>query len=334
MPSLICLVFISHIVLITVNIFLHSAGIHVLRGLCVHTKGGVHMVYIMNLSAVELVMNVIALLSTIILAIPIDLIGDRAILYIQIVEYSVLKFNLYMTIFFITVDRLYLALSSTYLQDCDFRKTRLILAGTWSMSYLICALIAIYYAFTEGGEYFPIIATHTLNLSNIAFLLIAAISLGVVFQKLKIKGRQVYEDQSYRDMFRNSRFYIAFLIITSFLAFTVVPDFVAYFCRRWTSKKMLETSVRFFHAVSNCSHACIYLFVHERIRNHFVRLIKCLTMCCRGSKARSYYYDARFSVHQRSKRLELREMNRNEYLINAANVNVVEDTSTMEKEEL
>ena len=121
-----------------INILLHGIGFYFLRCVQKRSRNNIQLVYISNLSMVELLINLLSFLSNLLKITGVEVFRSREfkifLTYTYIFDYSILKFNLYMTMIVLTLDRLILiTLNTSYRKHCNAKKAKnaniLMLAG-------------------------------------------------------------------------------------------------------------------------------------------------------------------------------------------------------------
>ena len=132
------------------NIIVHSIGIYILRCLQKNGRGDVQSVYILNLSITELIINVTSFLRNLMKMAPIEAFQSELfktmVTYSYIVDYTVLKFILYMSMLAITLDRLFLVtLSVFYPLYWNRKKARVVVLCIWSFAISLCIVTSILY---------------------------------------------------------------------------------------------------------------------------------------------------------------------------------------------
>lgn len=281
------------------NILIHSLGFYLL--LCLHKRctENVQIIYIMNLSATELILNILSFIRNFIrVASPV--IANKhwfkdLTMYSYIVDYAVFRFCLYMWMFYITIDRVCgVLLNMSYPSYWNSTKALYLVVVTWVFGFIVSISTALVYGFhSSDEENMFLIANYTIIIFDITFVVVAVISYGSifhVFQKQRhnsFLGKQTKgssspdseNEESLWTIFRHSRFYVSVLIVSTFILFTIIPDFMWTFHVVENENSiggfMLSTS----YAVSYFIDGAIYIFMDDKVKNLLLkklRIYKCL----------------------------------------------------------
>ena len=275
--------FIVDLTLQLANVLLHSAGLYILRCMNVHTKANIQLLYVMNLSVAELIINLFSLvrniLKTNLIGISNSVIFSRCMMYSHIVDYTVLKCNIYMTLVFILIDRLFRTLSSTYYKHWDFDKAWYLLAATWLVSFVICVTKVLCYTLTGERYQFFIINTYVMNISNIVFILIAVLSYSIILHNFKQATRRREKAKGIFKTFPRSSFYLPLFLIMSYICFTILADFTRFFCSP-TIDDNIALLLHISYGISDFSHACLYIFMYGSVKRFVYKRLRHLFRYC------------------------------------------------------
>ena len=148
------------------NIFLHGIGFYLLR--CVHkrSKHNIQLVYITNLSVVELMINLLSFTRNLLKISGLEVFKSRGfklfLTYSYIFDYAILKFSLYMTMIVLTLDRLFLiTLNTIYRRHCNVRTAKLLMKLLWCIGSVIFITAASTFSYKTTTQY-----TSTTNNTN------------------------------------------------------------------------------------------------------------------------------------------------------------------------
>ena len=150
---------------------------------------------------------------------------------------------------------------------------------TWCMTLSSAITVSIVYHFTEFRVH-EALDLYVYPTFNIIFLLIAMVTYGFIFHKYK-KSRLPPAQPSFSttrmrrqstfQVFQKSRFYIPVLLITSFILFMAVPDFIqmGYVAsgQSHDGHFVLTTSLRILWAISYLIDAVIDILIKTSVRN-------------------------------------------------------------------
>ena len=131
-----------------VNIVIHSVGIYILRCLRRNGKEDVQMIYIINLSITELIINVTSFVRNLLKLMPFSIFKSSefryVVLYSYIADYIVLKVSLYITMVIITLDRMFLVMLNVfYPVYWSIRKSKLLIRVVWLVSMVTFIVISV-----------------------------------------------------------------------------------------------------------------------------------------------------------------------------------------------
>ena len=137
---------------------IHSFGLYLITSLNKNGKGNVQMIYIMNLSITELIINVFSFTRNLLRLVPSSGCFRKLHTYKDVEMYSYildyqLKFSLYMWMLFITIDRVCgVALNLRYLNVWSTSKAKVLVVVTWMVGISALVYISVMYSREEGHE--------------------------------------------------------------------------------------------------------------------------------------------------------------------------------------
>ena len=134
-----------------INILLHGVGLYLLRSVQKRSKHNIQLVYITNLSVVELMINLLSFTRNLLKITGLEVFKSSEfelfLTYSYIFDYAILKFSLYMTMILLTLDRLFLiTLNAVYRKHCNPKRATSALRSVWFMGMMIFLAVAGYYA--------------------------------------------------------------------------------------------------------------------------------------------------------------------------------------------
>ena len=168
-------------------------------------------------------------------------------------------------------------------------RTKTLLIVTWCTSLSSAITVSMVYHFT-GFEVHEALDLYVYPTFNVIFLVIAVLTYGFIFHKYKKSRLPPVQASFNRDIrrqstfqvFQKSRFYIPVLLITSFILFMAIPDFIQMgFVASGESHDgmfVLTTSLRILWAISYLIDAIIYIFIKTSVRNLLHEKFSC--RCC------------------------------------------------------
>lgn len=280
-----------YIILVTLNItnvILHSLGCYLLTEINKNGAQSVEIMYIINLSACEAIMNCLELIRRVALLTHLhpDVESTVATVnqYILIVMFTGVSFVFYCDMIYLTLDRLMnILLDIKYpLYWCE-TKAKYLLSGTWCAGLIMCATVSVL-RYSIGFDWEGAFFKYFYPGINIGFIMLAVVTYVFIFKQyrktrmnpVRLKnnaesqdGENTQQDDSAWTVFRNSRFYISVLLILSFILFMVVPDMTYLMYGIINEKKNddLAAACWISYAISNCVDAIIYILLQEDVRN-------------------------------------------------------------------
>lgn len=200
-----------------------------------------------------------------------------------------------LTMIYLTLDKLFdIVLNIRYPLYWSEDRTKILLKVTWVISISSAITVSIVYHFTRFKvlEALDLYVYPTLNL---IFLICAGVTYVFIFHKYKqsrippvssVTGQQ---RESTFKIFRKSRFYIPVLLITTFILFMAIPDFVQTFYVAMGNDHnhnfVLNTTLRILWALCYISDAIIYIWLKDSVRNLLKRKLGLTQINHRASRA-------------------------------------------------
>ena len=280
------LITVNYILMLT-NICLHSLGLYLL--ICLHHRDGedVQLIYIMNLSATELTVTVLYLIKLILLAVygTVSPVMMKVDVYVHIITKTILAFNFYTSLLYIVIDKLLqVLLNITYPIYWSAKKTKYQLAGTWIIGLVIFICVIIPFQIS-GFDYNKFTRIFSL-IFDIVFVFVAISSYSFIFYRYKqtrvnpAQRRGVPNpEQSIFRIFRNSRFFISVLLISSFLLFMVIPNLIYSFVlikhiSDELSFILIVPLLLIMYEISILCDALVYIFIQRNVRRLLWRKLR------------------------------------------------------------
>lgn len=274
------------LILKLLNILIHSIGLHLLR--CLHNRGreNVQIIYIINLSVTELVVNIFSFLRNFMRIFSSTAFRSRSgfrhfVMYTYLLDYAVFKFCLYAGMIYITIDRVCgVLLNLTYPCYWNITKAIHLVHLTWSTGFFVFVVSGIVYGFYPNSKNVFLIGNYFIIVFDILFVIIALISYGSIFNIFRktrtnsFLGRNEKSQESLWKVFRNSRFYVSVLIVTTFIIFTILPNLL------WTFHVVRETDSVFgfmlstSYAISYLIDGAIYIFMDDQVKRTLWRKLR------------------------------------------------------------
>lgn len=210
--------------------------------------------------------------------------------YVVLLAYTSFYWIYMFAMFHITADRLIAAaMNIQYKTLCTVRRTITVIACSWALLFVVpaVAISSVYYTYeheerlrwwVNAGFRADISLLVTLvyvpACLNIAFLLFAIISYLLMFIKYVRTERKISPSKrSVFQMFRNSKFYVALLIITSFLLLVVIPSIVFFVLTTFTTNiSSVPLWLQICMRVSDTCDAVIYFFLYAPVQKLWMSL--------------------------------------------------------------
>ena len=182
-----------------------------------------------------------------------------------------------LTMIYLTFDKLLdIHLNIKYHLYWNEQRTKYLITTTWCLTLTSAITVSIVYHYT-GFKVHEGLDLYVYPTFNIIFLIIASLTYGFIFHKYKKSrhppvqlGNTQVRQSTFR-VFQRSRFYIPVLLITSFILFMAVPDFIQMACvasgQSHDGHFVLTTCLRILWAISYFIDAVIYILIKTSVRN-------------------------------------------------------------------
>ena len=290
---------ITLLVLNSTNTVIHFVGFYLLATLHKNDENdNIQRIFIMNLSITEAFNNLLILLATIpdFLSLTDDTaeIISIANVYVSIFMDYILYLNFYLTLFYITADRLACSLLNVrYPLYCSARKAKYLVVGTWTFGILLTIILSFlfkYYpsnavttvfVFSIDGDDSPFIS-YSHQVCNIGFTIFAVLTYSLIFRLYARSQRRrstsgTVQLRSAFSVFVKSRFFIPILLVFTFIVFLITPNMVYlhYFINDTEVPYTLDTICWISFAISDFSDGIIYIFLQKNVRNLLWKKLKC-----------------------------------------------------------
>lgn len=257
-----------------VNILLHTSGSYVL---ILHQRkqrvDSPRDLFLVNLGISEVLKNLLYLLSN-------TLMGLMQVQNIKpVICNLVWNMNLiyFCSMFIVTTDRLLAALLNLkYRIYSTYAKGKRVIISQWILGAI---LAGISIKFNWFSEFKPFNCKLMVLLSSF-YLFYAIITYCIIFKKF-IRSKQATQLTNVKinvlKRFRQSKFYVSVLLITSFVTFIILPDILVFFFMKSSltpQVKLLDVWI-FVRQISDTCDWCIYIFAKDATRKLFLKKICC-----------------------------------------------------------
>jgi hypothetical protein len=268
------------ILMVLLNIILHSVGIYLLS--CLHNRD-VHELYLINLSASEILVNVCELLAR---RIPRLITFTGAALHFvkdiqefaSIVNGTLISITYYLSMVYITIDKLLdIFLNIKYAVYWNTIRAKYLIQFTWVFSVSVCLCTSLAYYF-QGFEYKNTIRKFFMTPFDVFFIVLTIITYIFIFMKFRQTRGIPQSNDNLRSnvigrrtcwyIFRHSRFFVSVWMILTFVLFMVVPDFIHLFYGMIhnNDSSALRDITMIVYQVAYLSDVLIYIFMHHPVR--------------------------------------------------------------------
>ena len=264
------------ITLTVLNLLFHSIGSFLLVTQYRNGKKTVQQMFIINLSLTELSASIVMLLEEVPELIPLDVSVSRVIEtiseYIYVIIYVIFCLY-YISMVYITMDRfLGILLNFKYPLYWNRTKTRYLLTTTWLVSIITCIAVCVVYS-QEKVDYRLFFTKYIHSVFNFGFIALIVVTYSYIIRKFRKRATTSLhinftdqQPQTLCNMICKEKFYVCFLLVTSFILFMVIPNLFYLFYDLSASKHQLKDEVKVFYQISFLSDAIIYIFMQPSVR--------------------------------------------------------------------
>jgi hypothetical protein len=275
------------LLLLLLNSIIQSFGCYILLSIYKNGSQSVNQLYIISLSLSEILMSLL-----IFLAMLIEYYIDEHIShYILTISETGLVLIYYLNMFYITIDKLMeILLNIRYPVYWNEQKAKILLVVTWLVGILFSLSMMFAFRFAKF-DYHHSFKMYFYPTVDFTFLAIAFPTYGFLFHKFKNSrnrptdnnaGGRSEQKLSIYQAFRQSKFYIAALLISAFISFKVVPDliFMLYAKISGGVPQALRKTCFILHSISFLVDAWIYIIMQKTVKKQFWRMLRLNTYCC------------------------------------------------------
>lgn len=305
-------VYIACVVLEFIVIFFHCLGIYLLRCLIRNDRGGVQTIYIMNLSASEILCSTLYMIGYITnLIYATKKPGPEIFIffnYLSILTETMVMFLYYSSMLFTVIDKfLEVFLNIKYPLYFNTRRASYIVAASWIIGVIFCVIVICIDKFTTY-KYMNMTEIKFFFVGfDFLFIVVSIASYTYIFGKYirtrlmphahtccqtsvtstrQLKSQSSTSSLTFTNLyqlFRGSRFYISALLILNFTLCTVIPDLVFFFhidkMQYNDTKIYITVAMLIIYEISFLLDAWIYVFVQKNVRRILwkkLRYVRCL----------------------------------------------------------
>lgn len=269
--------------LYSLNLIFHSIGTYFL--ITVHRRGRktVQNLCLMNLGVLEIIKSIMNILGvTTSLRLSVEHVNNKRVwqeIWTLVVVINAFGLNLwqYTAIIFITLDRLFLIVFSSYQKYWTIKKTKYLICMTWLLGIIGCAATYMSHKFNNFNNEEKVDIYIKTGLDFI-FVVVSLTTYILIFRRY-ISSHQrtrsnsdVCERETAWQLFRKTRFFIAIGLISSFFLFMAIPD-ITLTALILMNKPVPDTLLKaflFLGAISDLIDALIYIFMRDEVRERLL----------------------------------------------------------------
>ena len=262
------------------NVALHGFGVYILT--CLYNQGqrNSQNLFLINLSISEILIGLFDCFNRIpdLISVSDDILTIINTInnYITIVAFTGIAVVYYMVMIYITLDRLLnILLSLRYRIYCTETKAKNLLQVTWIVALLICTSISLTHHF-NGYIWQTTFFMYVYPTFDFGFITLALITYVFIFFKYR-KSRRIYSQSSRQPnikrestfkIFRKSNFFVAVLLILTFVIFMLIPKIVYLFYGIVGNNESdtLSAICDVSYGISNLADGWIYFFMQKSVK--------------------------------------------------------------------
>ena len=255
------------VIFYVVSIGLHSCGFYLLFTLYRNSgeEQAQQTIFILNLSVVEILGNVIQLATFVVIKVSPDYVPNDPKTYLQIIIifYGILySLNLIL----MAVDQIFFIVSmAKHSACCTLKMTKAVLAVAWIV--VVILYVTLLKSSSISVPDFIMYLTITLDIVFIAAAAVFYLLVIHFFNKSNQNSNQIAylaaEDPVYTETFCASRFCIPCLLVANFLILVAIPDLIY---QSVVTPDMVNNLVFFLVLLSHVVDGIIYIFLQTSIR--------------------------------------------------------------------
>ena len=275
------------------NVILHGAGTFLLLSLYERVDSKVQYVYLISLSACELVINFLGCIHSILSLIKTTQNEnkvspfDTTIQIIYIVNATGFSLVFYLNMIYITVDRLLdILLNLKYPVYWDEYKAVILLKITWAIGIIVLVITCVLCYSLHKWEWEEAMFEFFYPTLEFSFIILAFCTYVFIFRKFKVcqnspahvacNHHVAKRQNSTFGVFKNSRFYISVLLIFTFILFMIVPDLIYLFICIIPNapSPTILTACWISYGIANISDAFIYILLQVEVKTLLMKKVR------------------------------------------------------------
>ena len=274
--------------LCVVNISLHSAACYLLLCLYKNDNRNLQLLYLINLSFSEIVMNCIAVTCRALgFFTAIDNMNEF-LKYLSITYFAGNTIVFYLNISYLNFHCLFkVTRDIRYVTNWSQQKAKYLIACTWLVGVFAVVLFSLSYKL-KGMDYYHVLFTYFFPTVNSAIIIITILTYYCIYHESKESSVMPIQNRRHHvlrtidkpaitrtSVYRHSRFHIPILVVTSFLVLKVIPDLSVQVIG-YGNDLGIEVMVNvcwISYALSGIASGYIYLFVQQPAKALLCKII-------------------------------------------------------------
>lgn len=268
---------ITEILLSFANLVIHGLGSYLLVCILKDGRGTIQQFFITNLSVSLIFKHIVMINFPIFRMIHIKyrLNSDIMLSYIQMNYFTGIGLIYYSSIFYITFDRLMGILTGVkYPAYWNKSKTKKLIGVTWFLGLIGCFITTV--ACTFLGFHFTVYMIYIYIAIDLVFMLLASSTYCFMFtvhiksqRTISISSNPNTKPEGLWTLFRKSRFFTSVILITNFILFQILPDFIYIFTTsRYNS---MSDTLLIASQVADILDGIVYIYLHTCIRRVLIQ---------------------------------------------------------------
>ena len=260
------------------TIFLHSIGSYILRKLLPKARTKPQRMYLINLSVVEAVYNLLEMIRgvTDLLTTP----GehpwvDEMAQYVLTTNWTGVAFVFYLNMIYIPLDRLaFVALNIRYQSYWSAKKAKYHIAVTWFFGIMTSLTVCVFEK-TRGFPWINVFFPYVYTTIDIVVVITSIISYILIFYFYRL-SRSLSRDASMRTA-RPPRNRVPVALIGTYILLQLVPNVVYLLAIRTETElsTVVTTICNIAYGLSHLVDAVIYIFLLDNVRKYLIACLLC-----------------------------------------------------------
>lgn len=293
-----------------VNIVLHRIGLHLFRCIIKKDDNNVQSILIVNLSVVEILLNLTSIIVNLVRFVPISPSLKNIVVAgvdtLIIIDHTLLSLPFYLLKMFIAIDKVIeVSLNIKYSLYLNVRRAFFVIVAMWSVAGIFCIVVVIG-NFNLDVHYELYDRYFFLVFDFLSLIVLIACNSYLFFKFVGTQRRHpVCQETSHPAgilrIFVHSKFYLPTLLVISFITFVIIPDLLYEFLHANLGRAKdhqlgsIDWTIAFLYTFSFGIDACIYIFAKENLK----RILKKKCRTIRRCESRNSSKNISFQCHRR-----------------------------------